>query len=239
MGDLLYIFGFIFLVVLIGFVILFIAFYITLKGQQSWEIMKTGLGRDILGMMTNREPVFVWAKYNYMAPKRVQVEYFDHNTWLDSRYVIYHDRHMQLCQIKMPCWLAERLLDYSIERPGFEGHYNILKSGVETWNVWRRQFPEILPQLQGCDLSELDLSNINLSGTNLDKTDLRDTILRNADLTNVSGLLPEQVAVINTLFSAAIDEPLRAAIAYRFPHLLAVPEDDDDDVPVEEDFLFR
>jgi uncharacterized protein YjbI with pentapeptide repeats len=38
-------------------------------------------------------------------------------------------------------------------------HLDILKQGVEVWNKWRQEHPEVKP-----DLSDADLSNIELTG---------------------------------------------------------------------------
>jgi hypothetical protein len=37
-------------------------------------------------------------------------------------------------------------------------HLALLGQGVTTWNEWRRQHPEIRPDLSYADLSEADLS---------------------------------------------------------------------------------
>ena len=50
-------------------------------------------------------------------------------------------------------------------------HLELLKRGVEQWNAWRRQHPEIQPELEG----------VNLSHANLDYADLRAADLRRAD----------------------------------------------------------
>jgi len=86
-------------------------------------------------------------------------------------------------------------------------HLEILKRGVEAWNRWRAEHPEIMPNLRGADLSravlksayldEADLSTAKLYGadlgaaslvgadlsmTNLLGADLRGADLRGADL---------------------------------------------------------
>ena len=38
-------------------------------------------------------------------------------------------------------------------------HVEILKKGVEVWNRWREDNPEIEPDLSGEDLEEIDLRN--------------------------------------------------------------------------------
>jgi len=46
-------------------------------------------------------------------------------------------------------------------------HLAVLKQGVTAWNVWRRQHPEILPDLNEADLSDADLSGADLRHANL------------------------------------------------------------------------
>jgi uncharacterized protein YjbI with pentapeptide repeats len=46
-------------------------------------------------------------------------------------------------------------------------HLDLIKQGSDAWNEWRKQHPEIEP-----DLSYANLSSANLSGTNLRSADL-------------------------------------------------------------------
>lgn len=67
-------------------------------------------------------------------------------------------------------------------------HLAKLKEGVEAWNQWRKENPEILPDLLGVDLSDAHLSRINLSeadlrGTDFSRVDLSAADLSDADLT--------------------------------------------------------
>ena len=71
-------------------------------------------------------------------------------------------------------------------------HFNILTSGVEAWNQWRKEKPEIIPDIVNVDLRRRDRSGVNLSGVSLAganlggadlrKADLRETDLRRANL---------------------------------------------------------
>jgi len=76
-------------------------------------------------------------------------------------------------------------------------HLAKLKEGVEAWNEWRKQHPEIIPDLSGADLFKAELVEVqlfqanlhrtNLRGANLyrallGKTDLGEATLRGADL---------------------------------------------------------
>ncbi len=63
-------------------------------------------------------------------------------------------------------------------------HLKILKEGVNTWNEWRSNNPEIAPDLSGVSLKGLDLANINLSKTDIRSVKFTDTNLQGANLTN-------------------------------------------------------
>ncbi len=83
-------------------------------------------------------------------------------------------------------------------------HREILKQGVEQWNKWREEHPEVRPvlrevllsraDLSGANLYKADLHEANLSGTNLHGTDLREADLgrsylrkANLELAHLSG----------------------------------------------------
>jgi uncharacterized protein YjbI with pentapeptide repeats len=57
-----------------------------------------------------------------------------------------------------------------------------LQKGVEAWNTWRGQHPDIPLDLRGANLSNADLSNADLSEADLSEADLRGTILSKANL---------------------------------------------------------
>jgi len=61
-------------------------------------------------------------------------------------------------------------------------HLEILKQGVGVWNRWRKETPEVIPDLRKADLSGADLSGAILRKANLREADLRGAILREADL---------------------------------------------------------
>jgi uncharacterized protein YjbI with pentapeptide repeats len=67
-------------------------------------------------------------------------------------------------------------------------HWALLKQGVQTvWNKWRRENPEIKPDLANVELSNInlcgvDFKGVNLNGANLSGTDLSQADLREVDL---------------------------------------------------------
>lgn len=66
-------------------------------------------------------------------------------------------------------------------------HLDLLKQGVEVWNQWRQEYPDLEPDLSGAILSRADLSGALLSGAllneaNLIWADLSGAILNDARL---------------------------------------------------------
>src|ERR1017187_9770041 len=58
----------------------------------------------------------------------------------------------------------------------------LLKQSVSKWNSWRREHPEILPDLRDADLSKKNLANINFKRVNVTGAKLRETSLSSACL---------------------------------------------------------
>lgn len=65
-----------------------------------------------------------------------------------------------------------------------EAHVDKLKEGVEAWNAWRGDNPDVVP----------DLSGFNLVGMDISGADFRQANLRGAQLGSVTGLLPARLA---------------------------------------------
>ncbi len=63
-----------------------------------------------------------------------------------------------------------------------EEHLAILRQGVDAWNQWRKESPEVTPDLSGADLIEAHLHQAYLRGTNLAGANLREAYLSLADL---------------------------------------------------------
>ena len=74
-----------------------------------------------------------------------------------------------------------------------DSHISILLEGVEAWNRWRSENPDIRPDLSGADLSRLtntelksaNLARVDLTEANLDYAYLSKTILRGAQLNRI------------------------------------------------------
>jgi len=61
-------------------------------------------------------------------------------------------------------------------------HLEIIKQGVDAWNAWRQEHPEIEPNLANADLNEMRLNEANLNNTDLRRADLQNTDFRGADM---------------------------------------------------------
>jgi uncharacterized protein YjbI with pentapeptide repeats len=61
-------------------------------------------------------------------------------------------------------------------------HIAMLKKGVDTWNAWRRENPDIRPDLREADLGGANLSKANLSGAVLYEAVLYEADLHKANL---------------------------------------------------------
>jgi hypothetical protein len=65
-------------------------------------------------------------------------------------------------------------------------HLSILKQGVEVWNQWRKEHPDIQPDLIRANLRGAFLIGANFIGANLRGADLVDADLRNANLSEAN-----------------------------------------------------
>lgn len=75
-------------------------------------------------------------------------------------------------------------------------HVDVLRQGVENWNQWRVNHPEIMPDLSGADLSQAILTDANLTNTilteakldraNLSYATLSDATLNGANLNDAT-----------------------------------------------------
>lgn len=90
-------------------------------------------------------------------------------------------------------------------------HLKILKQGVEAWNKWREENPDIKPDLSQADLSGANLSEAffgtaDLSAANLSEADLSEAFLEEADLTgaDLSGAKLSRAILTGANLSRAI-----------------------------------
>ena len=61
-------------------------------------------------------------------------------------------------------------------------HLAILKKGVKAWNRWRKEHPEVLPDLMGANFHMVDLIGADLASAKLSGADLVGAVLTTADL---------------------------------------------------------
>ncbi|MBE9211067.1 pentapeptide repeat-containing protein [Nostoc sp. LEGE 06077] len=61
-------------------------------------------------------------------------------------------------------------------------HLDLLKQGADIWNLWRKQNPNIIPDLSAANLSGMDLRNYDLSKCNLKEANLTQAKLWKANL---------------------------------------------------------
>jgi hypothetical protein len=61
-------------------------------------------------------------------------------------------------------------------------HVALLRQGVEVWNAWRKENPNIMPDLTRADLTRADLTRADLTRADLTRADLTRADLTRADL---------------------------------------------------------
>ena len=63
-----------------------------------------------------------------------------------------------------------------------QDHLTTLRAGVDAWNHWRRDHPQITPDLSGAELTGANLQRANLTASNLQDASLMRTNLQGASL---------------------------------------------------------
>ena len=103
------------------------------------------------------------------------------NAWLQERRDIEPDLPRFPCDAALAKLVrTQQALVHAVERDAFEGdavQLEVLRSGVERWNAWRSENPDVQPDLRGADLRDAALA-----GANLSQADLRGAVLARADL---------------------------------------------------------
>jgi hypothetical protein len=82
-------------------------------------------------------------------------------------------------------WLSDRVavqVDSAEGGMANEEHVAILRQGVEVWNAWRGEHPDVLPDLSKADLSRANLIEADLRGADLSRADLSRADLSRANL---------------------------------------------------------
>ena len=69
-----------------------------------------------------------------------------------------------------------------------EKHIEILRQGVEVWNKWREDNPEVRPDLIGATFLRVNLEGANLSGANLANARVSSTSFSNVQLNKATEL---------------------------------------------------
>ena len=64
-------------------------------------------------------------------------------------------------------------------------HYDKLMEGVEEWNRWRKEKPDIFPDLQEAYLQEADLTSITLCKAKLDNAKFKGRDVGHPEFTTV------------------------------------------------------
>jgi uncharacterized protein YjbI with pentapeptide repeats len=57
-----------------------------------------------------------------------------------------------------------------------EEHVKLVKEGLEAWNVWRGENPDIWPDLSEANLERANLSKVSLDAETIDGADLTGVI---------------------------------------------------------------
>ena len=61
-------------------------------------------------------------------------------------------------------------------------HLKILRQGISAWNEWRRESPEVRPDLSRVDFSNADLTDTNFTAANLNESYLNGALLSGSSL---------------------------------------------------------
>jgi len=67
-----------------------------------------------------------------------------------------------------------------------EEHFAKLEEGVEAWNIWRLENPEVRPDLSFASLKGVNFSGANLTGVSFFGANLRYAVLQEADLSGAN-----------------------------------------------------
>lgn len=89
-------------------------------------------------------------------------------------------------------------------------HLNLLKKGVKVWNDWRKNNPEVVPDLTGAKFGGRNLRDVDFSRTKLKNADLSRANLKNAEL-DEANLIEANLDRADLRFAGLKDSDLRNA----------------------------
>ena len=110
-------------------------------------------------------------------------------------------------------------------------HLDLIKQGVEVWNIWRLENAEVRPDLSWANLSEANLNGANLSEAslcyvafiraNLSETDLSRTDLIYANLIKADLRTPyvtvDQLQQAKSLYKAKLFPKTETELSQKYP----------------------
>jgi uncharacterized protein YjbI with pentapeptide repeats len=115
-------------------------------------------------------------------------------------------------------------------------HFNKLRGDLNDWNEWRKDNPQIKPDLtsaplQGAVLINADLSRANLSGAHLNGAELHnanfnEANLAFADLTKSKRLNVAQLCQAENLYETKMNPKLRQQVEDRCPEVFCHKPDE-------------
>ena len=65
-------------------------------------------------------------------------------------------------------------------------HFKIFQQGISIWNQWRRENPDLEPDLSYADLSDIDLSNTSILNADMSYVDLSESNFSNTKFFSVN-----------------------------------------------------
>ncbi|MEA5488947.1 MULTISPECIES: pentapeptide repeat-containing protein [Pseudanabaena] len=65
-------------------------------------------------------------------------------------------------------------------------HLKIFRQGISVWNQWRKENPDLKPDLSHADLSDIDLSNTNILNADMSHADLSESNFNNTKFFSVN-----------------------------------------------------
>jgi uncharacterized protein YjbI with pentapeptide repeats len=95
-----------------------------------------------------------------------------------------------------------------------EEHLAVLVKGVSVWNEWRRNNPEVLPDLSGAELQGMYLEGANFERVNFEGANLSQCLLRWArfDEATLNEINLDGADIVNTMLISILAEVLKDSL---------------------------